>query len=377
MQRILTFLTLILAGTLVLAACGQEQITAEEIVARMEAARDEMQDVHATVTMNFVTNERNGRIVVETWMKKGESADSEEPHFNKVRAVVLEADEPEMVGSEFISNGEVFWLYNPTEAKAITGNADEMKENAPNDPAGMTQTLQELIQEGLDAVDIEVLGEEQIAGQNTWKLKLTPNEETAREMQLADVVEATMWVDEEKALPLKLDVDASDAGQFSIEVNAIETSTGLADDLFTFTPPEGTEVVQAADLIEQMQPRTATLEEARAAVDFPVLAPTFLPANASLIELRLLGDETVIQNFSGDAVSFSLVQSSSDIGADRLPPPGSVVEEITVRGQPATLITGSGEEQGSLLRWEENGVRIIIAGTLSADDTIAVAESLQ
>ena len=376
MQRILTFLTLILAGTLVLAACGQQPITAEEIVARMEAARAEMQDVHATVTMSFVTNERNGRIV-ETWMKQGETAESDEPHFNKLRALVLEADEPEMVGSEFVSDGETFWLYSPAEQKAITGNAAEMKENAPNDPAGMTRTLQEIIQEGLDAVDIEVLGEEQIAGRNTWKLKLTPKEDTARELQLADVVEATMWVDEVQALPLKMDVDASDAGRFSIEVNSIETNTDLADDRFTFTPPAGTEVVQAAELIAQMQPRTATLEEARAAVDFPVLAPTFLPANASLIELRLLGDETVIQNFAGDSVSFSLVQSTSEIGDDRFPPPGSMVAEITVRGQPATLITGSGEEQGSLLRWEENGVRIIIAGTLSADDTIAVAESLQ
>jgi outer membrane lipoprotein-sorting protein len=377
MQRILTFLTLILAGTLVLAACGQEQITAEEIVARMEAARDEMQDVHATVTMSFVTNERNGRLVVETWMKKGESAESDAPHFNKVRALVLEADEPEMVGSEFVSDGETFWLYSPTEQKAITGNASEMKENAPSDPAGMTATLQEMIQEGLDAVDIEVLGEEQIAGQNTWKLKLTPKEDTARELQLADVVEATMWVDEAKALPLKMEVDASDAGQFSIEVNAIETNTGLADDVFSFTPPADVEVVQAEDLIEQMQPQAATLEEARAAVDFEVLAPTTLPGNASLIELRLLGNETVIQNFAGDVVSFSLVQSISDIGDDRLPPLNSTVEEITVRGLPATLITGSGEEQGTLLRWQENGVRIIIAGTLSADEAIAVAESLQ
>jgi hypothetical protein len=89
------------------------------------------------------------------------------------------------------------------------------------------------------------------------------------------------------------------------------------------------------------------------------------------------GSPAVIQNYSGP-VAFSLAQGRNDIARDREPPAGSQVSEVTVRGQPATLITNtSGSQGGSLLRWQENGVTIFIAGTLSGEQALAVAESLQ
>lgn len=374
----LRFLGLVLLlSALVLSACTREQITAEEIVQRMEAARDAMQDVHATVALNFTTDQRNGTMLVEGWMKKTDQTTADGKPISKVRAVVLEASEADLVGSLVVSDGTTFWFYNPSAKKAVTGNVEEMKAQSPTDPMGATQALQDIVQRGLDAVDLEVLGEEQVAGQNTWKVKVTPKAETQQRLNLSSVVNATMWVDVEKALPLKLDVDAKDMGKGLVEVRSIELNTGLSDDLFTFTPPAGVEVVQAADIAAKMKPKAATLDEARAAVKFPLLAPTVLPGGASLVEVRLLGTQTVIQNYAGNGVTFSVVQSTEEVGADRQPPAGSAVQTVTVRGQSATLITGGDAQQGSLLRWQENNVRIIVAGTLNGTEAVQVAESLQ
>jgi hypothetical protein len=55
--------------------------------------------------------------------------------------------------------------------------------------------------------------------------------------------------------------------------------------------------------------------------------------------------------------------------------PSGEMTEVTVRGQTATLITD--ESGNSFLSWTENGVNIIIAGHISQDDILQVAESLQ
>jgi outer membrane lipoprotein-sorting protein len=364
-------------SALLLAACGAQPITAEEIVTRMEATRDSTSDLHATVAVNFTTSEESGSMVIEGWFKKTGRTDEEGHPIMAVRGEVLEASEAVLVGSLVVSDGETFWAYNPAEQTAITGTASEMKESAPTEPTGATQTIQEVVQQGLDAVDLEVLGEEQVAGKNTWKVRVTPKAETTAELQLDTLISATMWVDSELAVPLKLDVDGSDLGSGSIEVRSIELNTGLSDELFTFTPPAGTEIVQAADLAKEYGPRPATLDEARSAVSFTLLTPGYLPTDAALVDVRIIGTSTVILNYGGNGQTISLVQSNDQGGDERQPPIGSIVQTVTVRGQQATLITGSADQPGSLLRWQENGVRYTIAGTLSGDEAIAIAEGLQ
>lgn len=372
--RIILFL--LLFGAL-LSACGGQQLTAEEIVQRMEAARAATNDAHATVAFTFSGDQRNGNMLVEGWVKKTGQTDETGQPINKLRGVVLESDQAEQVGSLVVSDGNTFWLYNPSRNSVITGTRGDMPQGAdPLSAMGAPAELQELISRGMDAFNVEVQGTEQVAGVNTWKLKLTPKTDTEQQLQLDGIVNATMWVDEARALPLKLDVDASSMGHNTVEVRSIETNTGLADDLFTFTPPAGATVTQASEIAEQMRPQTVTLDEARSRVSFPVLAPDYIPSGAALSEVQLVGDSTVIQTYSG-STSFSVVQSSREVGRDRQPPAGSQEQQVTVRGQQGTLITGSGSEQGSLLRWQENGIRFVVAGTLSADDVQHVAESLK
>ncbi len=375
----ITMLVLLLISALVVSACGQAQttISAEEIMQRMEAARDAMQDIRATVAFDFTSPEKSGSMLMETWLKKTDQTDAQDRPINMLRIEVREASDAQLQDARFVSDGEMFWVYHPDENRVLTGTREDLAEQPMTDAAGAARTFEDMLQRGLDAFDIEVLGEEQIAGQNTWKLRLTPASDTQQQLQLDRVVQVTMWVDEELALPLRIDVDASDMGRAMFEVRSLDIDSDLSADLFTFTVPEGAEVVNVAELAAQMRPRSLSLEEAAAEVDFVLLSPADLPLDATLVDVQVIGDKMVIQNYVGSQVTFSIVQSSDEVAAERQPPIGSEVQTITVRDQEATLVTSGDDQPGSLLRWVEDDVRIIVAGTLSADDAVRVAEALQ
>lgn len=370
-------LTLAFLALLLLAACGAQPITADEIVERMEQARDTTRDLHATVAVSFTSPEAEGSMLLEGWFEKTGQTDADGHPIARARATVLEASEAELVGALVVSDGETFWLYSPTDNTAITGSVSEMKQRGPADPAGATQTLQEVLQQGLDAVDLEVLGEELVAGKNTWKVRVSPNPETTQDLQLDSLISAIMWVDTELAVPLKLEVDGADFGSGALEVTSLEMNIDLDDALFSFVPPPGTEIMQAADLAAQLAPRPATLDEARTAVSFPLLTPAFLPEGVALVDVRISATSTVILNYAGAGLTVSLVQSNDRTGDERQPPEGSNVQSVTVRGQPGTLITGGPDQPGSLLRWEENGLRYVVAGTISGEQALQIAENLQ
>jgi len=371
-----TLFIMALLGALLLAACGNTLPTADEIVDRMEAARAATNDAHAVVAINFSSPDQTGTIVVEGWMQKtGESGPDGQP-ISRVRAEVLEASQAGMAGTLLVSDGTTFWLYNPSENTVVTGEAGKLKDATAGSPIGAATALTDIVSQGLDAVELEVLGTEQIAGKNTWKVSVAPKAETSSQLQLDGIIKGTMWVDEALALPLKLSVDASDLGQGSVEVRSIETNSGLSADLFSFTPPADAKIVQAAELAAQMEPKAATLDEARTAVSFALREPGYLPTGLTLVEVRVIGTTTVILNYAGDGGSVSLVQSNEEVGRDREPPAGSAVSEVPIGDAKGTLITG-GDGQGSLLRWEQGGVRYVVAGTLSGDEAVKVAEGLE
>ena len=376
-MRRYTLLLLALISALALAACGATLPTADEIVERMEAARAATTSAHAVVTLDFTSPEQSGRIVVEGWMEKTGATDAAGNPITRVRAEVREASEGQLAGTVAVSDGTTFWLYNPAENTVITGEAGKMKQAAASTPAGPATMLTDLVARGLDAVDLEVLGSEQVAGKDTWKVRVTPKAETSAQLQLDGVIDGTMWVDSDLALPLKLTIDASDLGSGTVEVQTIETNQPIDAARFSFTPPADAKVVQAEELAAQMQaPSASTLEEARTSVSFALREPSYLPTGIALVEVRVVGTSTVILNYAGEAGSASVVQSNEDVGRDREPPAGSQVSDVSVGGLPATLITG-GDGQGSLLRWEDAGVRYVVAGTLSGDEALKIAEGLR
>jgi len=380
-MRLLRFVSLFSIVGLLLAACATEQVTAEEIMQRMRDARENLSSGHAVATVALDTPDRKGTFTVESWAKKTGQTDAAGKPIAKTRLEVDQSSDADLQGAVAVNDGETVWLYMPAEKRAVKGTLSELKEGGGGeDRMQQMLQLQEALQRVLDGSDVVLESDnELIAGKKTWRVRLTPKPETQQELQLGSVVNTLLWIDQENDLPLKARIDAGDLGSVEAEATSLELNQQISDDTFVFTPPPGTEVVDAAELIEQSRPLSVTLDEARKAVSFPVLTPEPLPAGVQLEEVQLMAarGETVIQNFGGSSV-FSLVQAKGGFPGDERAPTGAQARTVTVRGHEATLISsGSGGEQGTLLRWEENEITIVVAGTISPDEAIAIAESLK
>lgn len=380
-MRMLRLGSLLAMIGLLLAACAPREVTADEIMRRMETARNNLQTAHVIADVSLASPERNGTFSVEAWAKKTGQTDAAGKPIGKLRAKVLSANEQDLVNSEFVSDGETFWLYTPKANKVITGKRSDLKQGQAGaaDPAAQMMQMQEMLQQLIDGANVTIENQsEQIAGRDTWKIRLTPKPETQQQLQLGNVIDTTLWVDKQSDLPVKALLDAKDLGRLEATATTLDLNQTIADDRFTFTPPAGAEVINAAEIAKKARPQTTTLDDARKAASFTVLAPATLPNGVQLDEVQQLNmrGETVIQNYSG-AINFSLVQSKGGFPGEERQPAGAQTQQVQVRGQSATLITGSGAQQGTFLRWQENGVTIVIAGTLTPDEATQIANSLK
>jgi outer membrane lipoprotein-sorting protein len=380
-MRILRIGSLLALIGLLLAACAPREVTADEIMRRMEAARNNLQSAHVIADLSLTSPERSGTFSIEGWVKKTGQTDAAGKPIAKVRAKVLSANEQDLVNTEFVSDGDTFWLYTPKANKVITGKRSELKQGQTGaaDPAAQMLRMQEMLQQLIDGSNVTIENRsEQVAGRDTWKIRLTPKPETQQQLQLGNVIDTTLWVDKQSDLPVKALIDAKDLGKLDATVKTLDLNQPITDDRFTFTPPAGAEVINAAEIAKKARPQTTTLDDARKQASFPVLAPDALPGGVQLDEVQLLNlrGETVIQNYSG-AINFSLVQGKGRFPGDERQPAGAQTQQLQVRGQSATLITGGPGQQGTFLRWQENGVTVVIAGTLTPDEASRIAESLK
>ena len=345
--------SLFLTVALILAGCGQ-QITAEEIVAKMQETVDGTQDAHAIVVADVNVQGVQLSVKAELW----------EQAPNKVRAQVLEASQPGLVGTMLVSDGENGWFYEPARNQVTVGAVEAMDTPLPRE---VLVGLQEVIQQVLNAADVELAGEETLAGRDAYKLVANPKEDAAEPLFPGNGT-ATVWVDKDQWIVLKAEYVASAFGQGALEVQSFELNPGLSPDLFTFEVPADATVVYA----EANEPVSLTLDEARAQAGFPLLVPAYVPAGATLIEVFKTGESFVLRYDHSRDVSFTVFQGTGEVG----PPTLGKTHNITVRGHDATAIT---DEAGgnTFLYWTESDITVVVAGRISLDEALQVAESLE
>lgn len=346
-------LSLFLVLALTLAGCG-EQITAEEIVAKLQETVESTQDAHAIVVADVDVQGIELSVKAELW----------EQAPNKVRAEVLEASQPDLVGTMLVHDGDTGWFYEPARDLVTVGAIEALDTPLPQE---LLVGMQEIIQQVLNAADVELQGEETIASRDAYKLQASPKED-ATEPLFPGNGTATIWVDKDQWIVLKAAYQASAFGQGSLEVQSFELNPGLPADLFTFEAPEGATVVYA----QAEEPVSLTLDEARAQASFPLLVPGYVPEGATLIEVFKSGQSFLLRYDHSYDVSFTVFQGMDEVG----PPAVGQTQNITVRGQEATAITD--EAAGNtFLYWTENDITRVVAGRISLDEALQVAESLE
>jgi hypothetical protein len=173
-------------------------------------------------------------------------------------------------------------------------------------------------------------------------------------------------------VPLKVEVASQTLGEGTLEARSLELNTGLSDNIFLFeVPADAQNVTRNTQNAAGTKSQTLTLDEARAQAGFPLLVPAYLPEGVSLIKVFQL-DEAIALYYDGLA-PFTIVQSRSK-AITQVPQTGTG-QKIALRGTEATFIAD--EAQGGIfLAWSESGVSVSIAGAISVEEALKVAESL-
>jgi len=338
--NVLSFLVILF----LLLGCGpEESITADEIMGRVRENWEGAVDVHATWELSLDMGVIQDQLVVEVWRKQPD----------KLRAEVLEAASVEFRGMTLVSDGVQAWLYNPSRRQVAAGEPEVVKLPLVQD---VIESIDRLIH-AADAGQVKLLGMEKISAGETYKL----------EMLHPDGGQALLWISKEYWVPLRVEYTSQALGKGTLTARSLELNTDLSDSIFLFEVPADVQVTQAGGAKSQ----ALTLDEARARAGFPLLVPAYLPQGVTLTRVFQLG-EAIALYYDG-FIPFTIVQSRSEAIA-QVPQTG-IAQKITLRGTDATLITD--EAQGGIfLAWAENGVSVSIAGAISVEEALRVAESL-
>lgn len=338
--------------SVLLGAC-QSQPSVEEIVAKMQEVEESTEDAHGVLELSLHDVGTDQDMVVEAWEKR--------PHLTRVE--VLESSMSEFEGSVLVSDGQQVWVYLREDNKVLV---EEIGPDEPSSPRYVINLMEKVIQHVVDTSDVKLIGEEQIAGEPTYKLEFTPKE--GDETFLPPGSTITLWVDQERWVVLQAHFLGDPIGEAWMRVRSFEVNTGLADDLFVFEIPEGAEVATS----ESRQPVPLTLDEALAEADF-LLVPAYVPDEVTLVRVFKVDDAYVLYYDHQVDSSFTIVQGPWFPSEDM---PLGEKSEVNVRGQKATLITDH-VAGNSFLMWTEGDLTITIAGQIVTEEILAVAESLQ
>ena len=362
-------LCIVMALSLLVGGC-QNRPTAEEVVAKMKEVEASIENAHAVVEFSLRSSAKDLDLTVEMW----------EQTPNRFRAEVLEASEGDLEGMVSVTDGQQVWIYNPSENEALVGKVGEFGMDEPLNPRQVIEFMQEGIQRVMDTCDVELVGEEDVGGAATYKLEFTPK--TGEEAALPIPIDkGTLWVEQERWIALQAQFEGGTLGQGSMRVRSFEFNTGVDGDRFQFDVPADAHVID----VEDTQPTPLTLDEARDQAGFTLLIPGYVPEGATLIDVFTANGAFVL-HYDHSPVSFTVTQRLLEEGEDleqqieqrfsrQVEELLVTVSDQAVRGQTATLITDGLDN--SFLTWTEDGIVIAIAGRISQDEILEVAESLQ
>ncbi len=385
-KRLLSILLalVVLAGSAV--AIGAFVIpTAEDLLVQSLQTSQTITDGHAIVEVSLDVPEQAMSGTVEAWGRL-DAGPNGEPAF---RVEVLTADEADLIGTIAVSDGTQFWVWNPAQNVVLTGQFEELYARIAEEMAGqefdhegdfdhegefdeanIPETPEEAVAKLLEYFTAERAGSEVIGDTNVNTIRLIPIPEQMPEEVRAAGGLLNVWLRESDSAPVGIAYTGSALGSGVARATFLEINQGVADDVFTFTIPEGATVINAADL--ELPDKDALEEAAAVEPDFDLLSPTSLPDEATLRETTNVRGAIVERYGLPDGRSFTIAQGRTSVNLA----PAEGGESVTVRGVAGMVYTDP-EDGRTLLNWSEGDIQYWIGGDLTGEEALAIAESLQ
>ena len=348
------------------------QPTAKDILTQTLETSKTIENGHAVVNINVDSPEEKASATVEVW---GVHAEDGPGAF---RLEVLETDKQEAVGMVVVSDGETVWAYSPAKNTVFTGTADEakaaMEEKQPmskefdKEEFDHPETAEEAVDKLLEKFEASRTGTEMIADANAYQLELKPVPEQMSAEYTAVGGLINLWIDQNRSVPVAMAYTGGAMGEVRITALEMEVNQGVDEVLFTFEIPDGAKVVGFAD----MKPESISLDEAVASAEFDILTPDVVPVGATLVDVMNAKGMIVQQYTLPESGSFSIAQGQ----LEKTKKPSSEEQTVEVRGVAGNLVSS---EDGSkvALSWTEGEITFYVAGNITAEQVLEIAESLK
>jgi outer membrane lipoprotein-sorting protein len=382
---------IVLVIVLLLATAGLVAATvipsAEDLLIGSAETLDAVTSGHAKVSVQAELPERNVNGSFEVWGKLNVGPNGEPA----ARLVILAADDSEHVGVTLASDGSQFWLYNPHLNTVVVGQAEELApllaerlaeyesqyggqwdQGGEFDPESVAhpQTPAEAVAMFLEYFTAERNGSDQVGENEADIVRLVPiPEQMPEEVRLAGGF-VNLWLRAEDQLPLAAEYAEGSIGYVKIEAAEIEINQDIDEGTFTFDIPEDATVLEATDLLAQMEPLSQPVDAAEAGV----LIPSELPADAEAAGSEQIAG-TIVQRFTLPEGKSFVIAQGPEVPQD-VPAEATSSETVTVRGVEGTLHVND-EATRTLLIWQEEGAFFLVGGDLNPEQALAIAESLQ
>ena len=354
------------------------QPSAEDILVESLETIETITDGHAIVTFEADTVEKDSSGTLEVWARRGEDGPG------SFRIEVLESSDAQSLGAVIVSDGETLWAYAPAENKVLVGIAEEVQAmleesdfmdgefaemTADHDDFEHPEDANEAVARLLEYVTASVSGSESVAAETVHLLELEPIPEIMPSEFAAVGGSINLWIGQESSILLAAAYTGGIMGEVSITVLEYELNTGLADTIFQFDIPAGAEIVKFEDL----EPQSLTLDEAGESAVFELLTPVGIDATlVDIIDVRGI----LVQRYTlPEGGSFTIAQGVVDGLPDEFSPPTGESQPVELRGTTGQLMEAESSEQ-VLLTWTEGELFFSVAGDLSPEEALLIAESL-
>jgi len=365
---------------LLLAACGSSSATQTPVQSTPTPAPAQGQELltkagqnlrtaktlHAIFDITIVGTAVNGTVSTEVWNVSPD----------KSRTVVLQSTIKQFsTGSITVSNGKQVWQYDHAKKVVYTG---QVSNNTGTPTAGtgrdQTQFIMNIVQSvfthsnatlvsssasinGHDAYDIQVTSPASAQPSSTGSGSGNFN------------YNGDVYIDKASMLPLQVKLTIQGFGQVTLGLPTLVLNQPVDNSLFIFVPPTGVQVLPFPKTTTS-DTGAITLEQAQQQAGYHLLS---IPSSHTEYQLQGVdalgapGNQIFTLNFAKGNTTFAISEGKS---LANLPVSG---QQVSVRGTTATL---SSSGNTITLTWTEKGVGMQIAGNVSKDELLTIANLL-
>jgi outer membrane lipoprotein-sorting protein len=430
--------SLLVLGSILSGCSAGQQVTAADVIQKMRETMKTTQTAQSTTDISATINKQGIETLLSAFMPTNpakpapadgkhditsmlpdtasaqiktwkQSADGSTPA--KARVEVVSSSLPGTGGLTFVFDGQKAYVLDPNRKVLYTGTPEKLLDKLPAEAKAALQgiDMEQQVDKVIDAAEIKLVGTEQVAGHEAYKLDITPKPDAAEKLGLPKAMQmqagtlikdahATLWVDKDRWVPLKLEAAHPNIGTLTVTASTLDLNQPIDASTFVLQVGNDVKVVDLDKMAESMTPKTLTLAQARDAASqegWKLLEATY-PADATVVGVTTRGNGLMQQgtghslvtiSYSSPTVDFTISQAKVEMekqlgddfsGLNNRDNALGAMKPVKVRGVDAVAFSPEGGDWTALI-WQEQGGGpfVAIRGNLTAEEAVKIAEGLK